>query len=161
MAVNIYVNKRKENIMIKILPFTKTPIKNYKNTIGLQPILQNSNDYIKINDDVAQKPKEIVTAIKEMVANYARHEAISINFKKAPLTTGEHVFGSSNEKIWKEIAENSVIVEVEPIQTIPKLKPSKISTNLDSKDFSENVRKIYTDIQKLTTGIKNNTKYVL
>lgn len=150
--------------MIKLTTIQKAPLKNsiiYGQKIaGMQPMALNLDGFVKIDNDLAKKPKEIVTAIKEMVGNYAKHENVSINFKKAPRMSIDFA-GSNAARAIEEIANNSVLIEVTPIQTIQTKKPSKISTTLDKNDFSESVRSIYTDIQKITEGLKNKIQYVI
>lgn len=144
--------------MIKLTPIQKAPLKNsiiYGQKIaGMQPIPLNLDSFVKLDNDIAQKPKEIVTAIKDMVANYAKHENISINFKKTVMMDEKHLVGCSSENAIREITKNSVNIEVNPLHNKLTGQPNAIRATLNSEDFSENARTIYTKLHELTQRLK-------
>lgn len=140
--------------MIKFLPFSKATIKKYKNVTELRPILQNSNDYVKIDDDIAQKPKEVINSVKDMVANYAKHENVSINFKRTVIMDDKHLIGSSAANAITEITKNSVNIEVNPLNIKLKEQLNTIRATLKSEDFSENVKTIYTKLYEIVQRVK-------
>lgn len=143
--------------MISLLAHSKTQV---IKPFELSPIPQNASDYVKISNDVPKNPRDVITQSLDMIANYARHEAVFINFEKRQMMPEKYLIGSSAEKAIREIGRNSVIIEVKPISSSTTKSPCYIKTNLKSEDFLENVRTIYINLQKVVDGLKKGVKYV-
>lgn len=119
----------------------------------LSPIPQNVADYVNIETSIAFKPKQIVEGVKDMIANYAKHEDVFVDFRNL-----EYVAGNSGvtNNAYKQ---NSVSMTVYTKSQAHKSKDdcfvlTRNDVTLAHEDKIDNIRALYNAVQKAVEKVK-------